>query len=76
METDKKALQKERAKKHVRLPEWYLDKFRLIKVPCAHTIVRYENDDIEPTFYCAVDERKCSYLWDDICEAFQARPRS
>jgi hypothetical protein len=63
-----KERQKERAKKHLRLPEWYLEKFRRMKVPCAHTMVKYENDDIEPTFYCAVHEMKCSYWGNDVCE--------
>lgn len=63
-----KERQKARAEKTGRLPEWYLEKFRLLKVPCAHTIVKYENNDIKPTFYCAVDEKKCSYWWYDICE--------
>ncbi len=63
-----KERQKERAKKHPHLPEWYLDQFRSLRVPCAHTIVKYENDNIEPTFYCVVDMIKCSDCGEGVCE--------
>lgn len=51
----------------MRLPDWYLEKFRDMKVPCAHTIVKYENDSIEATLYCAVDGHKCEHFGTDVC---------
>lgn len=63
-----KERQKERAEKTGCLPERYLEKFRCIRVPCAHTIVKYENDSMEPTFYCAVDNTECNCMWVATCE--------
>lgn len=54
--------QKARAEKTGRLPEWYLENFRHMRVPCAHTIIKYKEDDIEPTLYCAVTGYNCTFF--------------
>lgn len=63
-----KERQKERAEKFMRLPKWHLEKFYIMKVPCAHTIVKRENDSMELTLYCAVDGHECEHFCTDVCE--------
>ncbi len=57
-----KERQKARAEKTGRLPEWYLKNFRRMQVPCAHTIIKYKEDDIAPTLHCAVTGYKCTFF--------------